>query len=164
MSKKDIDKLRVMIEVASEMAGAVFDAVGHVDTIWVFEQGDGVVASIDTPWASPEEKADYVAFIKMLFAALGVKRYALLTEGWMLHIPAGDGKEIDMRNVPRPSTSPDRVEVVSIMAGDHTYTYKGTFRAVIRPADGPAHLGPLHPLTTTMGGNLYGILGEPPKH
>lgn len=66
-----------------------------------------------------------VAAVKATAALTGANKALYMSEGWMLHLPKPltpwHAKQ-QMENLPRPAESPDRIEIVQIIATDGTNT------------------------------------------
>jgi len=94
------------------------------------EKSDAVVA---TPWGGDFEKQLAVAKVKEIAREIDAEAVCFTTECWMLDStrikhPGGPlpntswHRDRAMRNMPRPSQSPDRIEAVIIVAHDGVNT------------------------------------------
>lgn len=70
------------------------------------------------PWQNDREKAETIRQVTKLFRGLGVDKIVFMTEAWGLVVVKEDYEE--GTPFPRPSTHPDRVEMVVINYLSHT--------------------------------------------
>jgi hypothetical protein len=82
-------------------------------------------ALIMTSWADDFEKKLAVAKIKQMSHEMGAVACMFMTEAWMLSVKSPPGtpntpwhRDRELARIGRPSQSPDRIEVVIIVAGD----------------------------------------------
>jgi len=98
----------------------------------------GEDAIIPCNWRSDYEKDVTVACVKATAAIMKAVMALYVAEAWMLELPpplTSWHAQHQMDNGPRPSESPDRIEVVQIMAMDGTTT-KGRTLQMIRNRPG----------------------------
>jgi hypothetical protein len=149
--------LRELFQIGLENAKHIFDDQGSVTPIWhaVPEHGDHML--IATPWSDDDEKDAAMDFLRYKFREEKVMRYVCVLEAWL--VQARDPKtafEI------RPSTHPDRREVVRITAEDRDGSVLSGSYYILRPEHGPATLSPFHedPVAMSLAGRMHGLLAE----
>ena len=114
MSPNDpsIDPLLALAEHAADFACKKFKDVGEVSPMIIADTADGHRLVVPTVLGSAEQKDAVSESLRAQFKAKGVVRYASMTEAWMVVPRSG-------QPFPgRPSTHPDRREVLLIEAGD----------------------------------------------
>lgn len=93
-------------------------------------------------WSNNRQKDIYAMLTRATFKAIGVTRYALVSEVWIAVEPGDKDHPPDMNNMIPPSQRPDRTEAIMIQAFD-----KGAMKSVsviipiTRDSDGKPTLG-----------------------
>lgn len=103
--------LREAADAAMEVASKIFEDQGNVSPIWLIEKPDGN-AVIHTQFTGGDSKDATAALIKEKFGATAT-RIIFIAEAWMLQ---GKGPFDGIR----PSESPNRIEVIHLLAEDRT--------------------------------------------
>jgi hypothetical protein len=113
---KDVKTLEDFGRIVMDEATKEFLKKGHAKPVVVYEDSTGSFHSVDISMGmtSPLMKQVLAMQLKKAFAAVGATRYAMVSEAWALDSTATPG--ITQDNIPQPSTHPDRVEVISVMA------------------------------------------------
>lgn len=83
---------------------------------WVFVDSRDNLHVRSTPWSDQREKELAAIYMRRQFKKHKAKAYSLVTEAYTLLLPAGT----DLSKAERPSTHPDRQEVVMAFATDGT--------------------------------------------
>lgn len=103
--------LREAADAAMEVATKIFEELGSVGPIWLIEKPDGN-AVVHTQFTGDDSKDTMVALIKEKFGATAT-RIIFIAEAWMRRMQGPfDGI--------RPSESPNRIEVIHLLAEDRT--------------------------------------------
>lgn len=99
-------------------------------------------AGIALDFHSEEAKLASIQKIRAFFAIYGVDRYVFVTEGWQLKLDKDAPDAADyLEGRKRPSESPDRIEILQVIAADRDREVLGT--AVLGEAHGKRTVGDL---------------------
>lgn len=110
--------------------------------------GQSIVAL--TPWDGEEAKAAILDALRAKFREIGVVRYGVVSEAWMLSVAPGDP-------VIAPSKSDRRVEVVIVSAVESGSDPISVTLPIIRDPGVPPRLGePMR--SATVGGRMTALL------
>ncbi len=152
-----LTELQDFFAVAADKVGEMFRETGHLVPMWHAVTRDDEHMLIATPWENDEEKNITSRELRKLFKAKGVKRFAFLSEAWVLHIDPKVNPQ-DIRK--RPSEHADRREVLMIEAENREGDSLSGFFYILRPehSDKPT-LSPLHMNDyDVMAGRFTGML------
>jgi hypothetical protein len=141
---KDLTTIEGLTEIMREGAEAVQKHFDSPDDDWVPmmtlvpQEGKNVMLALDGDWFASEEAKDRLVEKIMIPAVNGVgaKMVATLFSAWSLILP----EDVDLENLPVPSESDDRQEVV-IMTVMDSFKVKCLYALVERTEDAPPILG-----------------------
>ncbi len=137
-----LTELQDFFAFSAERAGQMFCETGHLVPMWHAVDANNEHMLIATPWTSDQEKDATSQALRQLFKAKGVKRFAFLSEAWVLHVDL----KVNPRDIcARPSEHQDRREVLTITAENREGDSVSGFFYILRPehSDKPV-LSPLH--------------------
>jgi mRNA degradation ribonuclease J1/J2 len=154
--------LREFVESASAKIEIIFRETGKVSAMYHFI-ANGESVTIPAP---PLPKNAAFAFMRDIFAKLGVTRFVFIDEAWLVSLTASreDIKSYAdaakrFKNMPTPREHPDRKEVVMFYAEDENEGFFSARRPIERDANGKSKLGPLDTEQPTVsGGRMTGLL------
>lgn len=140
MSIESIDFLGRIMKKAVENIGNEFE---YSDDDWmpvmglVPQEGENVMLALDGRWLENDETKHRLVTEVMIPAinGIGAKTLATVFSAWVAQAPKGSKIE----DLPRPSESPDRKEVVVITAMD-SFNVKTWMIEILRSEDSPPEL------------------------
>jgi len=148
---------RELLDSAVTFARKLFDAHGELTATFIAVGADGSVTLIQAPWRNEAEKADMLVGVRAQFAELGIVRYVLASEVWMVNRRRGewDGSR-------QPSQCDDRVEMVHFTAVDGEGCLTEAYE-IERPFDGsPPKMGKKHDMSgEIVTGRMLKLLTPP---
>jgi hypothetical protein len=141
---KGMETIKELTQIMREGAEAVQKHFDSPDDDWVPmitlvpQEGQNVMLALDGDWFANEEAKDRLVKKIMLPAVNGVgaKMVATLFSAWSLVLP----EDVDLDNLPVPSESDERIEVV-IMTVMDSFTVECLYALVERSEDSPPTLG-----------------------
>jgi len=130
--------LRRVVRTAEDM----FDKLGEIDMLWIYENASGEQQMVVTPIMAPDGqvaaayKTYLAAGMRQLFHQHDVVRYAVAAECWTL------GCDLDPDYCGPLGEHPQRREAI-IFEADDGRVFLSAWREIIRPAGGKPYLGKL---------------------
>jgi hypothetical protein len=161
MSAKE---LRHIIELASEQMARWFAMKGAVGPMWhaVKRNGDHFIVPI--PEYMMRDKDLVAETMRALFETSNVCTCVFVDEAWTAEVADGEAKDklfAYLKTNGSLKDYPDRIEVVVFQGEDAEAGVLCALRKIIRPAVGPAHLGPLEfQDTKSSEGRFVGMLPQ----
>lgn len=124
------DTSEELLRVATEAAKDIFYKNKEiVSGTFMFNNPDGSYTSVClVPWRSTAEKKQVAYSVRKSLEALGVERYAVISELWYYTTSAEDRTMAQIqREDPTPSEHPERKEGVMVLVRDRTDTPLSAF-------------------------------------
>lgn len=161
----DLNKL---LRDAAEFAEQVFKDKGEVRPMYIVETKGGEHIPINVPFTSPEQKGIAFVALRALFREMGVVRYVVMVEAWVLRMSPdasrGDAERRTSeayRKYGSLEHHPDRDEVINYLAEDIEGRTLQAFHRILRPEHGPAVLMPLEMMEADHAeGRMTGLLKD----
>jgi hypothetical protein len=143
-----------LIEMASNLAGQIFDLKGELSPVFMIETDDTLNLVPPPPHLGKDAA---VGFIRELMKEMGAVAFVFVDEAWTV-----EGTDIDL-SIPPPE-HPKRKEQIIFIAETDTETVLG-HRDIIRPViGGKPSLGPLQiEKLTQITGRMTGMLRDRPE-
>ena len=156
---------REMIERLDKFAEEIFLEKGEVPPVWFAEAGNGQCGLIP---ALTDDKDLQMVFIRKIFAAMEVKRYAYMAEAWTLSEKVDPATTTEfLRERPEQRSIADHAdrEEVVIYTGEDENGFILARRDILRPTGATASLAPLvwDDKVDHMEGRMVGLLPKTGK-
>jgi hypothetical protein len=148
--------LRELFDTAANNVPEIFKEMGELSPMWHVVSGNEKHDLIVTPWSSADEKYATIAYLKQLFAKMGVRRFVFICEAWSMTTTSM--AEV-RRWAGRIAENEDRREIISIQAEDRDGSHLHGWYYILRPEHGPPKLSPLQMSKADKHeGQLQGLL------
>lgn len=130
-----------LLEIAKGTAIALFNHLGGIEPTFMFDNPPGQYTSaMQVLWQNATEKHMVAHTMRKMFEALGLTRYAVITEIWWSEVRATGTLAEAMNSAPRPSKDPNRKEGIIIIVHDGPDITLSAMFEIHRPAGAKPHL------------------------
>jgi hypothetical protein len=163
MSSKDLHRI---VEFASEQMEKWFAMKGEVRPMWHVIKRNGDHAVVPIPSVMMADKDQMAETFRILFEIQDVRTCCFIDEAWTAEAAGEDMAKLQAYLDANGSLEnyPGRIEVVVFQGEDAEAGILCAHRKIVRPAVGPAHLGPLEFLDIKSSeGRFVGMLPQTAK-
>jgi hypothetical protein len=145
------------VKIAADLSRRIFDQVKSLQPMIhaITKDDEHLIAAVPQVGGDDDEKDAAAVGLHAFLKEKNVVQYVLLTEAWVLTLPAGTNIGGDL---PRPKDHPDRVEVITLSGETKDRAIHGMI-TITRDANGNPTLGELETWDGGMStGRLTGLL------
>lgn len=119
--------LEELFDKQIEFCKSVFAEQEEILPMWVGQSANNEAYPVTAVFTDQEEKEEVAKTLRRIFEKFNVVRYVSMVESWMVKV---DKKDAPDPSSVRPSTHPDREEVVIIFGEDSSQQMFGIFKII----------------------------------
>ena len=138
---KEASKNQILLEHMAEFARFAFMDTGQIIPMWLLQDADGKIQPVLTPFHEGEPKETYAKAVKSALKEHKAVRYGFMSEAWAVSIKK-DHPDFNRADKVKPSTHPDRREVIKLVVEDDQGSFLIGQYFILRPENGAARLSP----------------------